>query len=196
MVNEKTVRFRIQPYIQEAILQLTLDLLIMGLTVTVLILVEMPSYVWAIVVACYLAIASVAHYRVAVLALADKKNADYVTETVKIERFSEEYSFAGDRLGHSNIRFFYPKDIQVRKYKVKATGDGGEERKLRAVMSFRRLLQFSILDNYHTEYIQVTYLKRSRILLWVELTEPTPQNTNRRENQRKAKTIRSINTLV
>lgn len=196
MVNEKAVSFRIKPYIQEATLQIILDILIMVIISTVLIFAKFPLIVCVAVVTGYFAIALVFHYRVVIQAIIDKRKEDYITETVSIKKFIVEYSFAGDRLGRSNLRFFYPKEMQVWKYKIKALNNHGEEKKLRSVMSFRRLLQFAILDKQKIEDLQVTYLKRSKILVRVDLVEEIDKNTSKRKKETIKKAIDFINRSI
>ncbi|MBQ8767780.1 MAG: hypothetical protein IJZ16_13370 [Clostridia bacterium] len=181
MIKEKMVRFRIEPYIYEALLQMMLDLLVLAMVLVVLTLTNFPSLVCVVVAMGYLVVALVFHYKVAIQAIIDKHAQDYTTEIVSIKSFNDEYSFSGDRLGHSNIRFFYPKDMQVRKYKITTMSDNGKEKKLRSVISFKRLLKFMMLDKQQVEYLQVTYLKRSKILLHVDLVEETIRFTGKRK---------------
>ncbi len=196
VVNEKTVSFRIKPYIQEATLQIILDILIMIIISTVLTIAKFPLIVSIAVVIGYFAIALVLHYRVVIQAIIDKRKEDYITETVSIKKFIDEYSFAGDRLGRSNLRFFYPKEMQVWKYKIKVLNNYGQEKKLRSVMSFRRLLQFSILDKQQIEQLQVTCLKRSKILIRVDLVEEIDKNTSKRKREAIEKAIDFINRSI
>lgn len=196
VVNEKAVSFRIKPYIQEDTLQIVLDILIMVIILTVLTFAKFPLIVCVAVVTGYFAIALVFHYRVVIQAIIDKRKENYITETVSIKKFIDEYSFAGDRLGRSNLRFFYPKEMQVWKYKIKLLNNYGQEKKLRSVMSFRRLLQFSVLDKQQIEHLQVTYLKRSKILIRVDLVEEIDKNTSKRKREAIKKAIRFINMSI
>ena len=198
MVNKKTVSFRIKPYIQEATLQAVIDIFVMVLTASFLLIVKFPLVICIFVVTGYFAIALALHYRVLIQAFVDKHKGDFITETISVKRFSEEYSFAGDMLGNSYISIFYPKEMHVRKYRVKVVNNHGEEKKLRSVMSFRRLLQFAVLDKQQIEYLQIIYLKRSRILIWCNLIEETDKKLSRRKKDEKKtkKAIHFINMSI
>ena len=49
-------------------------------------------------------------------------------------------------------------------------------------MSFKRMLQFSILDKYKIEYLKITYLNKSKILLSVEPVAEKCKNHKERKN--------------
>lgn len=196
MANKKTVSFRIKPYVQEATLQIILDILIMAIISTVLVFAEFPLIACIAAVMGYFAIALILHYRVVIQAIIDKRKGDYITETVSINKFIHEYSFTGDRFGHGNIRFFYPKEMRVWKYKIDVINNYGDEKKLRSVMSFRRLLEFAVLDKQKIEHLQVTYLKRSKILIDVDLAEEIDKNTSRRNKAATKKAIHFINMSI
>ena len=143
----------------------------------------------------YFILALLFHYRVIIQALKDKKKQDYITEIVSVKGFKEEFSFIGDRLGHSYIRFFYTKDMRVCKYKIKVISDNGEEKKLRSVISSKRLLEFMMLDKQQIEILQVTYLKNSKILLHIDLVDE-PVNFTGKSKKVIEKAIHGINTSI
>lgn len=128
MVSEKIIGFRIKPYAQESTLQAGIDIIVMVLTAPVLSVVKVPLSICIFATAGYFAIALTLHYRVLIQAFIDKCKGDFITETISIKLFAEEYSFAGDRLGHSYIRIFYPKEMQVGKFKVKVVNNHGDKR--------------------------------------------------------------------
>ena len=115
MINKKVIDFRIEPYLQEATLQIVIDIVIIALLIVVFAVAKVSLAICASIVFGYFAIAIALHYRVLIQALVDKHKGDLITETVGIKRFYEEYSFAGDYLGHSYICKFYPKEMQVQK---------------------------------------------------------------------------------
>lgn len=173
MVNEKTINFRIEPYIKEAVLQVIVDIIVLSTTIIVLTLADFPTIICVSVGIGYFVLILLFHYRVPIQAIIDKRKKDCVIETVTIKQFMNEHSFAGDRTGHSNIRFFYPKEMQVDKYKINVQSLSGEKFKLRSVMSFRRSIEFAVLEKQNIEHLKVTYLKRSKILVNVELVQST-----------------------
>ena len=155
----------------------------------------MPSIVCIIIPMCYFAIALFFHYRIAIQAITDKRNKNYVTEVVSINNIYEEFSFAGDRLGHSYIRLLYPKDMKVQKCKIKVVDKNGEQKKIRTVMSSKQALKYMVLETEKIEYLQVTYLKNSKILLYVDLVEEPVHFTGKRKKVLE-KAIHCINTLI
>ena len=195
MVKEKTIDFRINPYIQETSVQIVLDVLILITIFMVLMLAKFSLLVCIAVAIGYFILALLFHYRVIIQALKDKKKQDYITEIVSVKGFKEEFSFIGDRLGHSYIRFFYPKDMRVCKYKIKVISDNGEEKKLRSVISSKRLLEFMMLDKQQIEILQVTYLKNSKILLHIDLVDE-PVNFTGKSKKVIEKAIHGINTSI
>ena len=196
MVNEKTINFRMNPYVKEAKLQAAIDIIVMVLAASVLFVAKFPLIVCISVAIGYLVLAFILHYRVLIQAYADKRKGDFITETVSIKCFAEEHSFAGNSLGHSYISAFYPKEMHVQKCRVTVVNDQGEEKKLRSVMSFRRLLQFSILDKQQVEHLQIIYLKRSKILLWCNLIEETDKKFSKRKKEAINKATHFINMSI
>lgn len=176
--------------------QIGIDIIAMVLAVTVLSVVEFSLSVCIAVAVGYSVIAMVFHYRVLIQALRDKHNGDFITETVKVKSIIEESSIVGDWLGHSYICKFYPKEKQVQKHIVKVVNEHGEENKLRAVMSVRRVLQFAVLNKHQIEHLQVTYLKRSRILIWCDLLEETDKELGNKKKETIKKAIHFINTSL
>ena len=195
MVKEKTIDFRINPYIQETSVQIVLDVLVLITIFVVLMLAKFSLLVCIVVAIGYFILVLLFHYRVIIQALKDKKKQDYITEIVSVKGFKEEFSFIGDRLGHSYIRFFYPKDMRVCKYKIKVISDNGEEKKLRSVISSKRLLEFMMLDKQQIEILQVTYLKNSKILLHIDLVDE-PVNFTGKSKKVIEKAIHGINTSI
>ena len=117
-VTDKLVNFRVKPYIQEASLQFIIDTIVIIFVTVVFVIADFPVIACVFVDLIYMIAVGILHYRVLVQAIIDKNKGDYVTDIISIKQIKEEYSFAGDRLGHSNIHLFYPKEIQVGKYKL------------------------------------------------------------------------------
>ena len=194
-VNQKAVRFRIEPYIQETAVQAAIDILVLAIVVLVFAIAKFPLIAYVAVIMGYLIMALIFHYRVTILAVIDECKSDYITETVRIKSYNEEYSFSGDRLGHSYIRFFYPKEMGVMKHKIQVVNNLGEEKKLRSVMSTRRRIQFADLERQQVEQLQVTYLRRSKILVGIDLKEQV-NGTNSKRKDVIEKAVRCINYSV
>lgn len=195
MINEKIIKFRINPYIQEVLVQIILDIIVL---VMLLIISVVAEFFWVLcvsVIGAYVVLALMLHYRVVIQAITDKRQGDYITEKVRITQFLDEYSFTGDRAGNSNIRFFYPKEMSVCKHKIKIVNDRGEENKLRSVMSFKRMINFMVLDGEGIKELKVVYLKRSKILLYVDLVEEPIKFSGKRK-KRIEKALHIINSSI
>ena len=190
------VSYRMKPYIQEAALQIIIDILVMVMLATVLAYTTFSLIACIAVVIAYSFLAIVLHYRVIIQAKIDERKCDYITEVVSIKKFIDEFSFLGDRTGQSNIRYFYPKEMHVCKFKIEVINNQGEEKKLRSVMSLRRFLEFVVLDKYEVARLQVTYLRRSKILIRVDLADEMAKSTSRKSKKIVQKAIRFINLSV
>ncbi len=196
MVNEKIVHYRTEPYLREAGIQIWLDVLIVIFISFLLIGIKCPPIPAVLIIATYISVTVAFYYRLVIQVLADKRTMDSVTEVVSIHSISEELSLAGNRTGHSYIRSFYPRDEMVDRCKIKVITDKGEKKKLRAVMSFRRQIKFLLLERNEIKVLQVTYLRRSKILIGIALTEELPKNTKRKDRQIIEKALRFINNSI
>lgn len=195
-ITDKIINYRIEPYKQEATIQIVLDLIAVAFVTVVFIIGKIPAVFCVFVDLLYLIIALIFHYKTLIQAIIDKNKKDYVTEKISLKQFKEEYSFAGDRLGHSYIRIFYPKEMQVGKYKLKVINDKGEEKKLRAVMSFKRTLEFIVFDKNEIEYLNVTYLRKSKIIICFDLIEDIDKIPSKRKRAEIEKAINYINKAI
>ena len=195
-VTDKIVKFRIQPYIQEASLQFIIDLFVSVLATVVFVVLDFPVVACVLFDLLYFTVAVIFHYKTLIQAILDKSKRDFVTEKIRIKQFKEEYSFAGDSVGHSYIRIFYPKEMHVDKYKLKVINDKGEEKKLRAVMSFKRTLKFIVFDKNEIEYLNVTYLRKSKIIICFDLIEDIDKIPSKRKRAEIEKAINYINKAI
>lgn len=195
-VTDKIVKFRIQPYKQEVSLQFIIDLIVSVLVTVVFVVADIPVVACVLFDLLYFTVAVIFHYKTLIQAILDKSKRDFVTEKIRIKQFKEEYSFAGDRLGHSYIRIFYPKEMHVGKYKLKVINDKGEEKKLRAVMSFKRTLEFIVFDKNEIEYLNVTYLRKSKIIICFDLIEDIDKIPSKRKRAEIEKAINYINKAI
>lgn len=195
-VTDKIVKFRIQPYIQEVSLHFIIDLIVSVLATVVFVVADFPVVACVLFDLLYFTVAVIFHYKTLIQAILDKSKRDFVTEKIRIKQFKEEYSFEGDRLGHSHIRIFYPKEMHVGKYKLKVINDKGEEKKLRAVMSFKRTLEFIVFDKNEIEYLNVTYLRKSKIIICFDLIEDIDKIPSKRKRAEIEKAINYINKAI
>ena len=195
-ITDRIVNYRIRPYFQEATLQIILDFIVVILATVVFVVADFPVVACVLFDLLYFTVAVIFHYKTLIQAILDKSKRDFVTEKIRIKQSKEEYSFAGDRLGHSYIRFFYPKEMHVGKYKLKVINDKGEEKKLRAVMSFKRALKFIVFDKNEIEYLNITYLRKSKIIICFNLIEDIDKIPSKRKRAEIEKAINYINKAI
>lgn len=195
MVNIEMVRFRIHPYAVETALQIVIDIIVILLVAITFAFVRLPIIANITVCALYLVIALFFHYRIIILAFIDSMKQDYVTDTVSIQSFDEEYSFSGNYLGKSHIHLFWPKDMNVQRYKISVLDNSDNKKNIRAVMSSYRKGKFSELYLQNIDCLELTYLRRSKILVNVDLPNEIVVN-NRKRKEKIDKTIRAINKTI
>ena len=194
MVNEKVINFRIEPYIQEITVLMIWDVLVTFILFTMFLIWKTSLFLIVSIMIAYIGWALFFHYRVVIQATIDKKKGDYVTEVVSTKKVGNEFTLATDHWGYS---LFYPKKMHVCKHKIEIINDQGEKKKLRSVMSFVRSIQFVTFDyKPRIERFQVTYLRRSKILLHVALIEEECKHIRPKERRKIDKTIHSINTSI
>ncbi|MBQ2749223.1 MAG: hypothetical protein IJF34_05515 [Clostridia bacterium] len=195
MINQKTVRAKLKPFIQEAAFQGTLDGLLMMMLSVTLTIAEFPFFLGCCIVVAYLIIAFLLHYRILVLALIDKKNGNYITELLSVNRIKEEYVFAGNHVGETNARLFYPKEKHIRRYKILVIDDSGKEKNLRIVLSLASLFDFIALKKYGVDQLQITYLPKSKIVLSLDLP-PRKSCFNHKSEKDVHKVLRRITNSI
>ena len=86
--------------------------------------------------------------------------------------------------------------MQVGKYKLKVINDKGEDKKLRAVMSLKRTLEFVVLDKNEIDYLNVTYLRKSKIIICFDLIEDIDKIPSKRKRAEIEKAINYINKAI
>ena len=196
--TDRIIKYRIEPYIKENIIQIILDLIVVVFITILFIYIDISVIGVVLIDIAYLIIELFINYRITIQALIDKKNNDIVTETICIEqrRFYKETSFGADRLGNSYIRFFYPKEMQISKYKLKVITDKGEKRSLRGIMSFRRSFRFYVFDDNNIDYLNVTYLRKSKIIICFDLIDDIDKIKSKRKKAEIEKAINFINNAI
>ncbi len=196
MVSKRIVELRLEPYIKEACMTIFLEAIVVSMVLLLLYFAKFPFIVYAVFVVGFIAVTLLLNYRVIIQALIDKRKEDYVTEIFTVKQFNDEFSFNGNRTGNSYIRYLYPKDLHVSKMKIKVINDRGEEKKIRAVISFRQLLNFVILDDHQIKHLKITYLRRSGILINVDSVDDINQIASKKKQRVIQKALHCINTPV
>ena len=201
MVNQGQLRlaidYRIRPYVQEAMIQVVMDVLIVLMLIVISVLAKFPLSICIPAVVLYMTLAVTLGYRVLILAQIDRHKKDVVTEIVTIKYFKEEMTWiAADRTGASYIRLFYPKNEKVGKKKITVIDEYGEKKKLRSVMSFKRVVDLMILGKFQIECLEVMYLRRSKILLFVNPVDEIDKKLPKKTRKGIEKAIHYINRSI
>ena len=196
-INKDFIDFRIKPYKQEAGVQIVLDAILIIFVFVGSTLVGFPIYVPICISAVDFSLGILLYYITLIRAITDRNKGELITERVRINKSCDERTIAHNRAGESPLRFFYPKNESVSRHKIEVINELGEKKKLRAVMSFRRLLDLCTLKiSYQIEWVDITYLKRSKILIWVDIPESEYKKSSKKMQRRLEKEYRFINKSV
>ena len=133
-------------------------------------------------------------YKVLLQAMIDKKQNSTVCEAVEIIQIAQEYKWGGGEFNRSSVRLFYPKELGVDRYKIIVRNGEGGKKKIRTVMSKEVYSAFFNLDwllNDHKQIcrLKMTYLTRSKILLYVELAVELREGKLKREAEEELQCI-------
>jgi hypothetical protein len=146
---------------------------------------------------CYYGLQFLFNYRLGILALIDRVKKDYESKVISIESVKIESSWSG-WLWHSIITSFYPKELEVNRYKIICSDESGNKDTLRLVMS--REQSISLYDLFIMEYkiseIQTTYCKRTKILIKLDMINDVKKNYTKRENSEIIYAISRINRKI
>ena len=113
----------------------------------------------------YMIIVGILHYRIAVLQFFDILKNDYIVQNIEIVEFKLEDTFAGDRLLHSKVGSFYPKDICADRYKLYFIDNNNNENFTRMIMSKKdRIILYNLINKNKARF-KIVYLRRSKVLL-------------------------------
>ena len=196
-VDGRIINYRVGHFLQETGIVIFQDVLIMILIFTGCCWMDIPVIVAVVFSLFDIVINLIFYYKVIIQAIIDKDKLEYTTEILAIKEFNAEKTIACDRDRRSYVRFLFPKDMDVNRYKIRVINQSGEEKKLRTITSKRRISRFVDLKwDYQIECLKVTYLKRSKILIGVELVEELDKKTTRKQRNEIEKTIRAINDLL
>ena len=167
--KDKFVDYFLEPYLKEAVLKLIIDIISIGLLTVIMAALNFPIRYFIYVFIGYGVLVYFLSYRIIIRLSIDKRRKDYVTEIVSVKDFDEEQSLTGGYQGFSYIHRFYPQNMDVTRYKVNVIDKQSKKKKLRSVMSYRRRHIFRVFRERNINYLKITYLKRSKIIIHVEL---------------------------
>ena len=195
MITKKLIKYRTEPYFREAELLIFLDILCIALIVGVSVLIGVPVLLNLSFVMGYIALAFILYHKVTVRALIDRRHGDYITEILHIDQFDYEVHLATDRWGRGYVRYLYP---ALTKYRIKVTDSNGKKKQLRAIMSFGCSIRIFIVQDKIPMSLQVTYLKRSKILICMQVPEGVDieKYMKKKEARQFYKTLHQINNQM
>ena len=196
MIEKKTIVFRLEPYSRLAARAAMLDVVIVAVWVALSVVLDFPSIACIGVLFGYSVLALILHYRVILQALVDKRKGDLVTDTVDVQCFLEEFSFVGNRFGQSYVNSFYPKEMDVLQLKLIVVDESEKKKRLRAVMSHKCRSALAQLKKQGISRVRITYLKRSKIVIFIELAEELDEKVSRKTKTEIEKALRTLNRSV
>lgn len=179
---------------REAILSFTIDFIIWSCAWLIFTLIGIDNTAkkyFLIITVLYFVLSAVLNYRIAFLSLIDSVKKNIVKKSVKIIDFKVESSWSG-RLWHSNVSLFYPKNKMVDKFKLYYIDENGERKFVRTILSIekREMIYKLFLNNQNNIYVDISYLKNSKILLSFDLSSEKQNDKNFE------KTIYKLNNII
>lgn len=166
----------------ESILSFIIDFLIWSCSWLIFTLIGIDNITkkyFLIITVLYFVCTIILNYRIAFLSLIDSAKKTHIKTSVKIMDFKVESSWSG-RLWNSNIHLFYPKDKMVDKFKLYYIDENGRKNFVRTILSIekREMLYNLFLNNPNNMYVDISYLKSSRILLAFDVSSKSQNDKN------------------
>ena len=185
-IDNQFAKVNIWAYLKEAILTLFLDIAIWVIIWFLYLCFNNTiglnySYIIIINVAYFL-IAIILHYLIAALVVIDIAKGDIIRKSVNIIDFSIESSWSGDRLMHSRVSRFFPKNMLVDRFKLYYVNDLYKKQYVRLIMSKekRRIVYDAFVEDDSLNNVEIVYLKRSKVLLFFDI--PIKKHNKKTEN--------------
>lgn len=169
----------------EAMLCFILEIFIWSCAWLLFFLIDMDNtakrYFLILTILCFI-ISVFFNYWTALLALVDSAKGNTVKKSVRIIDFKTEGSWSG-WLWHSNIPRFYPENKMVDKFKLYFVDENGKKKFVRAILSIekRKIIYKLFLDNPNNTYVDICYLKNSKILLSFDLPSESKDDKDLKE---------------
>lgn len=191
-----------QAYYDEAILAFTIDIVIFsGMWILYFIYgneIQLSILPLIVITVGYFILATLLHYRIAILQLIDIIKGEMAKETVQLCNFKGENSWSG-WMGNSNVSKFYPKDKLVDRFRIYYLNKSNEIKFVRLILSHDKLTKIydTFLEENKLGNIEICYLKRSKILVAINLLSNIKYN-NKMEKyyKRIEKTVDQINYMI
>lgn len=154
------------PYRKEALYCFVIDIITVFVCSAVFILIGIPHYapLLFLVFPTYLVVEILINYRLAVLSILEEWNQIYVLKDILIVGIKIEDSASG-RWG-SVIPKLYPKELGIKRYKIKCIDSNKAEMSLRCVMSNKNAKLLSSRIDSESALLRTVVIGRySRIIL-------------------------------
>ena len=197
-VSKEDIYFRTEPYLKEAGAHLGFDIFAWILVNGVCIWAQFPV-LWILGLnAVYLLIDLLFVYRLIFKILKDRKEMETITETGTVIRFDQDHTgISRGSQENGYVSWFYPEETYgwVSKRRLTIIDSAGVKKKIRSFMSFSRQLDFKPVKDYFGQY-QITYLKRSKILIGVSVPDVPIDELPNRIRKPLIKALKRINNSI
>ena len=164
-----------EPYFKEALFCLWFDIIIELIISAFLVLIKVAFLLWIIPI--FFVFELFANFRIAVLAIIERRKSRYAIKDVYITDLHIEDSASGH--WGSILPRLYPPNLQIERYRLTCTGPDGKKIMLRCAMSTskRRILNKFLGKNC---ILKVTYGRMSKIVVKFDGAEIDMHRLNQR----------------
>ena len=175
MDSHKAAVSAYEPYFKEALFCLWLDIIIALIISVFLIMTKVTFLLWIIPI--FFVFELFVNFRIAVLAIFERRKSRYATKNVYITDLHIEDSASGH--WGSILPRLYPSNLQIERYRLTCTGSDGEKIMLRCAMSTakRKILNKFLGKNC---MLKVTYGRMSKIVVKYDGAESDMYRLNQR----------------
>ena len=171
------------PFYREAIYCLVSDLVVSIVACIVLLLFNIQNIApqLLLIIPTFFLICIFLNYRLAILAIIEKRFNRYVTSEIKIEKISSEYMLSSRWRYKSAFQCIYPEKLYVGRYHLSCQNAAGKKVKLWCVLDGK---QWEMLNKICCEKkfskIKVTYGSLSNIIVSFDGKDSFSRNLNRK----------------
>lgn len=176
-------RSKYSPFYREAIYCLVSDLVVSVVASIVLLLFNIQNIApqLLLIIPTFFLICIFLNYRLAILAIIEKRFNRYVTSEIKIEKISNEYMLSSRWRYKSAFQCIYPEKLYAGRYHLSCQNAAGKKVKLWCVLDGKQweMLNKICCEKQFSE-IKVTYGSLSSIIVSFDGKDSFSRNLNRK----------------
>jgi hypothetical protein len=199
-INHK-IKKAVSPYIKESKVSFIIAIAVLILVFAVC-LFALEDKIEALllslcIVVVFLLIDYLLNYQLGINAFIDAKKMNIITRKVELVDIKRELQFSGRY--ESLISKFYSRDMHISRYLIICKDAEDNICKFRTTMSLERYSNFYKLLKMkgQIDKFNITYLKRSKIIIWMELTgELTSKELSKKQIEEINGFLKTINSRI